>query len=254
MRFLWCGAVVALACAGVAGAGEAPAKPETGVKTKLSLLFPSASEIQVGLEARGLKLDMAPGAVTIATPNWSKLSDRAKQLQLGALLGSVAVAASARDTAAVTKGLEGVLAGCRAVGIPETANSQVAMKKALVDLKAGAMSQPKLLALLDDLRRAGLRDASAKLDDTAMATVLAGAWLRGGALVGRQVRSDADAAKLSELLARPELITFVNGLAGQVGAGEKATAAQLVALSKKKQFNKADVEQFVEIATKLLAA
>ena len=172
------------------------------------------------------------------------------------MLGYLAFAATVQDAAVVVSCLEGIAAGSKAVGIPETAESTVALRKALAEVKAGTMSQAKLAALLDDLRRDGLRDASAKLDDQGMATILAGAWLRGGSLLARQVGSDADASKLTEVFARPELIKFLEELAkgsgGQMTADQQALIQKLMSLARKQGLTRADLAEFAGLAEKLL--
>jgi hypothetical protein len=254
---------VAVALAGGAGVGAQAARaaePAPKVAPKVSetasrkdvLLFPSPSELATGLKANGIEVAPIPNLSNeIPTPPWTKIPARQRQLQLGSVFGYLAFGAAASDMGTIAKCFDQVLAGVESIGIEKGSKPYLAIARTRDQIKRNEISQAKVIASLDQLRRDTLLAVQSRLKSGDIVVVLSSAWLRGSSLLARQVKTDAEAAQLAEFVMRPDLIDYIGKL-HEEGSKNRADAAKMVAVAKKPKITKSDLTEFVAFADAVL--
>jgi hypothetical protein len=245
-----------LAIASTSRAGDAPAKlsPADSVTLKTVLLFPSPSELATRLKSASVQVAaIAKLNARGPSPDWPKLGAQDRQLQLGSVLGYLAFAAAAADMPAVAACFDQVLLGAEALGIDKNSKAYTSTVKMRDRIRNSQISDSQVLAGLDDLRRDTMRELLSRGDLT---FILAAAWLRGSALLAKQVTTDADAGKFAEFVMRPELIDFIGQMpdpaSGAPSPARRAAADGVLAIARKSTFRPDDYVSFVAFADKVL--
>ena len=241
-------------------AAEAPKKisaKASATAVRDVLMFPAPSELATGLKANGIKLaPLAKLSDQIPTPDWAKLPPRARQMQLGAVLGYLAFAAGTGDMPTVAKCLDQVMAGAVALGLPKTAKSYVAMTEMRDRIRKKDISDAKVMASLDELRRDALFDIANRITPTDVTCILGAAWLRGSSLLARQAKTDAEAAQLGEFVLRPELVDVIGKIPETAGGApspeRRAAADKILVLAKKPKVSQKDLAEFSVLAESIL--
>ncbi|MDY7092551.1 MAG: hypothetical protein SX243_06200 [Acidobacteriota bacterium] len=232
---------------------------EPGVRDKAVLQFPAVGEIQQSLQDTGLVEDFATVEVRCSAPEWKKLSAVQSQLQFGSLMGELAFAAIRQHNPTTARCLEALLAGSKALGVPEDSKSRQALQEVLGKVKTGTISAAQLLKVLDSLREQGLRDLADELDEEGMTVVTAAAWLRGGIVTAQQVETEDQATALAQLLAQPDLVQRIEAsLADATGAEEsdaryRRIASQLLELAHAEDPGREELEKFTALAEQLFS-
>ena len=228
-----------------------------GATLREMLLFPSPSELVTGLKANGIKLAPVPNlGGKVPAPDWAKLAPRTRQFQLGAVLGYLAFAAATGDMQTIAKCLDGVLAAGEAMGIPKTSRSFTSIAEMRQKILDKRISDVKVLAALDELRREALFDIANRLSPTDVQCILAAGWLRGGALIVAQAKSDGDAERLGEFVVRPELIGTIAKISESTGADRSpersAAVNKMLEIAKKKKVSRADLNSYAALVETVL--
>ena len=233
-------------------APQVPSQVTETASRKDVLLFPSPSELATGLKANGIEVAPVPNLSSeIPAPDWAKLTARQRQLQLGSVFGYLAFAAYANDIGTIAKCFDQVLAGVESMGIEKSSKPYLAIARTRDQIKRNEISQAKVIASLDQLRRDTLFAIQSRLDPGDIVVVLSSAWLRGSSLLARQVKTDAEAAQLAEFVMRPDLIDYIGKL-HEEGSKNRAAAAKMVAVAKKPKVPKSDLTAFVAFADAVL--
>ena len=243
-----------MSIAPLARAGDPPQKlsPGDSASLKTVLLFPSPSELATRLKSAGVTPVTKPGD-KVPSPDWGKLVTQDRQLQLGSVLGYLAVAAAASDMPSVATCLDQVLLGAESLGVDRASKAYTSTMQMRDRIRTSQISDAQVMAGLDDLRRDTMRELSSRGDLT---IILAAAWLRGSSLLAKQVKTDADAGKLAEFVLRPELVDFIgripDAITGAASPQRKAAADRIVAMASKSTFRKEDFADFVAFADTVL--